>query len=219
MKVLVEILHSDIVETLISFLNSNFILALVGLSIFILYWLQIRNQKIAAASAIFFEIKNAEKLLKKVREEIESGDLPEDVSLMQVESWSQYKYLFIKDFDTDEWESINDFYGRCKLIDDAILYNKTFFQKNEEQIRINKYRASADYAKDSVADFSLGGNVDTRGASERYKKFDEVFMKINEVYSPQKPVLDVKKNIQKVNPNLSFGSAGIKLKKLAHIKP
>lgn len=220
MQFLSEILHSRVVETIINILNSNFILAVVGLSIFILYWIQIRNQKIAAASAIFFEIKNAEKLLKKVKDEVDNNVLPEDVSLMNVESWDQYKYLFIKDFDRDEWEAVNDFYSRCKLIDEAISYNKTFFQKNEEQFRVNKNRAAADYAKESVEAFYKGEDVDVRNvAEEKYKKFDEIFMEINELYSPRKPILDVQKHIQKLNLSISFSSVGSKLKRMAKIKP
>lgn len=220
MQTFTNILHSNIVETIIDILNSNFVLAAVGLSIFILYWLQIRDQKIAAASAIFFEIKNAEKLLKKVKDEVENERLPEDINLMQVESWNRYKYLFIKDFDRDEWEAINDFYVRCKLIDDAISYNRTFFQKNEEQIRINKYQAAANYSKESVEAFYRGEDIDVSVvSSEKYRKFDEIFMEIKELYSPQKPVLEVQNHIQKLNLNISFGSVGVKLKRLAKLKP
>lgn len=220
MQVLSEILHSRIVETTIDLLNSNFVLAVVGLSIFILYWIQIRNQKIAAASAVFFEIKNAEKLLKRVKDEVENEVLPEDINLMYVESWNQYKYLFIKDLDMDEWEAVNDFYSRCKLINEAISYNKTFFQKNEEQFRVNKNRAAADYAKESVEAFYRGENVEVKDvAEEKYKKFDQIFMEINELYSPRKPILDVKKHIQKLNLNISFSSVGSKLKRIARIKP
>lgn len=214
MQVLTDILHSNPAQTVISFFNSNFVLAVVGLCIFILYWLQIRDQKIAAASAIFSEIKNAEKLLKRVKEETEKEVLPEDINLMQVESWSQYKYLFIKDLDRDEWEAVNDFYNACKMIDEAISYNKTFFQKNEEQIRVNKHRVAAEYSEEAV---ELKG--DEKSAFEKYAKFDKIFMEIKELYSPQKPVLDVQKYMRKINTSISFGSIGLKLKKLAKIKP
>jgi len=159
-------------------------------------------------------------LLKKVKDEVENEVLPGDVNLMHVESWNQYKYLFIKDLDRDEWEAVNDFYSRCKLIDEAISYNKTFFQKNEEQFRVNKNRAAADYAKESVEAFYRGENVAVKDvAEEKYKKFDEIFMEINELYSPRKPILDAKKHIQKLNLSISFGSVGSKLKRMAKIRP
>ena len=135
MHLLSTILHSDLGTLVIKFFNSNFFVAIVGFGIFLLYKIQLNDNQRDAAKSIFFEVKNAEKSLKLIKESL-SMDPPvllENIYTMQVESWSRYKYLFIKSFDRDEWDAINDFYNRCQLIDRAVKYNEAFFQKNEEQ--------------------------------------------------------------------------------------
>ncbi len=131
MQLLSSILHSDFGSLIIKFLDSNFFVAIVGLSIFALYKIQLNDNRRDASKTIFFEIKNAEKNLKIINRALcqNPSSLPEYVYTMQVESWSKYKYLFIKDLDREEWDSITDFYINCHLIDRAISYNESFFQK------------------------------------------------------------------------------------------
>ncbi len=220
-QVLSSILHSELFTVLIRFFDSNFFVAIVGLGIFLLYRIQQGDHKRAAANTIFYELRSAEKTLRIIKDTLdqEPSFLLENIYPMQTESWSKYKYQFIKDFDRDEWDTITDFYNKCALIDEAIRYNKTFFQKNEEQIRANKYRIFADYTKEFI---DSPGNAEEKinDFFQRTKIFDDAFMQRQYIadYKPMKPINDAKQHIKDLNLNISFSVIGQKLKKLARIR-
>jgi hypothetical protein len=108
-------------EWLNPFLNSNFFIAIVTLAVgsiaLFIYWKRRLDNKRDIASIILLEIKNAERLLKDEKEQfIKSNE--ESIGtelLMPVESWSKNKYLFVRDLDRDEWDTITEFYKNCLL--------------------------------------------------------------------------------------------------------
>lgn len=209
---------------MISLLNSvglqTGVAALVGVIAIFLYWRQKKDKKIDAARSIILEIQGAEKSIGKIREAVKKGHLDVDVSVLQSESWSKVKILFVRDFDSDEWDLISDFYNKAALIDEAIRYNKTSFASDVEQIRMNKQATLARYAAEAI-DKANGKNTDE--IREEYdlksKTFDMLYMdkQGDYMYSPVKPVNDVKMYLDGLS-NMSTTTIGQKLKQLAHLK-
>lgn len=194
---------------------SPLVTILVGGIAIYLYVKQRKDLKKDTANTIFLEITNAERKLKLAKEQLSKSILAEDIFTMESESWSKYNYLFVRDFDRDEWDIITDFYNKCKQYDQAVLYNNSFFQRNEEQIRVNIQRILADFAK------VLTENEKEESRQSKFDQMAEIFktiyMKKPELYYPNKPVTDAKKSIDALNVNLSVSSIGSKLKKLAGI--
>lgn len=209
-----------------SFLDSNFLLAIIGLSVFLLYKLQVEEEKRSAATTIFFEIKNAEKSLITIKNGLSQSPatLIEYIYLMQIDSWSKYKQMFIEDLDRDEWDAVNDFYLKCELIDNANKYNSSFFQKNEEQIRVSKYSVLAEHAKklckkkEEEEVSTVVSEEDISTIANTMENFDKVVTNGRFIYDPVKPVHDAKRFIENMETRLSFGSVGMKLKKIAHLR-
>src|SRR5579859_3713818 len=89
---------------------------LVGSTALIIYNKTKDDFKKDAANIILLEIQNAERALKQVTESVnaEPPTLPQNIFLMQTESWSKYRYLFVRDFDWNEWNEITDFYDKAQ---------------------------------------------------------------------------------------------------------
>jgi hypothetical protein len=215
-------------EFIIGFFNSNFFIAfitfLAGSIAWYLYYKRNKDNKRDAANIILLEIQNAERVLKQVKERVITGTVPENLFLMPTESWNKYKYLFVRDFDRDEWDAVSEFYDKCKLYDESVRYNNSFFQKNEEQIRINLQRSLSHYAEIYTEKIFSAQNKDkqelekeflliTDGFQQRYMGRQGSFL-----YSPTKPVSDAKARVEDLSSSMSQTSIGTKLKKLAGVK-
>ena len=111
-----------------------------------------------------------------------------------------------------------------------VAYNKTFFHKNEEQIRVNKQRIASDYTKEAV-DAMMQINDNDPGKEQmsiriteefvdKTKRFDDAYMARQNLvmYNPNKPINDAKIYLADLN-QISNTNIGIKLKKIARIKP
>jgi len=212
---------------LIGILNSNFFVGLVtfiaGAIAFFLYVKQRSDLKKDSANIILLEIQNAERVLNQVGVEVRAGTLPNKF-LLPTDSWSKYKYFFVRDFDRDEWDNITEFYNNCKLYDEAVSYNNSMFQKNEEQIRVSMLQIPAEYIKEY-----LDGKKATDEIEEK-QRLEDFFKKASEfqktylsragllLYSPQKPLNDAKNSFDNINKNISQTTIGLKFKKLAGLK-
>lgn len=209
------------------FLNSNLFQTLAvivaGLVAYIVYRKQKYDHKKDAANSILLEIQSAERTISKVRETVRNGRLEIDATILQSDSWTKYKYLFNRDFDKDEWDAITDFYNRARLLDGAIKYNNTAFANDVEQIRANRQRILANYAKDLIkhASSSQEQNPDQlmQDFNSKVSVFDQIYMgKQGEfAYNPQKPIDDAKVYLEDLK-TITTTTAGQKLKKLARAK-
>jgi hypothetical protein len=205
------------------FLNSSFFIALVTLAAgLIAYWLyRKRNKdfKKDAANIVLLEIQNAERILRVAKEQIRKDIVDDNAYTMPTESWSKYKYMFVRDFDRDEWDSINNFYDKCHLYDDAVAHKSTAFKKNESEIRTNMHRVTADYIKKLIDDG--GKQLDRQATVALIDAFQDEYLGLRQdlnLYQPNKPVFDAKAQLETISDNLSQTNVGTKLKKLAGLK-
>lgn len=203
------------------FVNSSFFVALItlvaGFIALDIYKRKQRDNKKDSANIILLEIQNAERQLKQVRENIKKDFLEENFYVMKTESWSIYKYLFVRNFDRDEWDAISEFYHKCQLVDSAVTHQSSFFQKNEGQLRINMQKITSDYIEKIIKETD---EEKKKELLEKITEFQNEYLKHPDLtlYSPQKPKNDVKLYLDNWNINLSQTTIGAKLKRIAKLK-
>ncbi len=195
---------------------------LVGLYAFSLYKKQKNDSKKDAANIILLEVQNAEKVLKLAQRFLDKpiAELPYDTITMPTESWCENKYLFVADFDKNQWEAISNFYSVCQLFDESVRTNASYFQKNEEQVRVNIQKRSAELTKDynEKIDKAKTPEDKLKLRTELRTKIDEataLYLDAVTTYNPKKPIDDAKQCVEVIKLNISLSSAINKLKELA----
>lgn len=194
---------------------------LVGSYAFTLYKKQKEDIKRDAANIISLEIQNAEKVLKLAQRSLEKDlpTLPSDVITMPTESWNKNKYLFVSDFDSNQWEAISNFYSTCMLFDEAVRTNASYFQKNEEQIRVNIQKNTSELTKEYIKKIDSAATEADKAkfrAELRAKSGEQMNLYLSAVYeyTPKKPVDDAKLALDTIKLNISLPGAISKLKEL-----
>jgi hypothetical protein len=93
----------------------SIVTALVGAVALYIYRRQHLDQKRLAAQTIYSEVRTSENNLKGIRERFFATEQPvlESTIVMRHESWSKYKYLFLKDFTEDEWSLVDHSWWGC----------------------------------------------------------------------------------------------------------
>jgi len=209
--VLLTILNSTGLQTGVVLATSAFI--------FIQYKIRRRDEIKNAAELVLTEIEGAERKVKEVKKRLADNVLESDVSVITTNSWEKYRHMLSRFLDRDEWDSIEDFYSRALLLDDTVKYNNQMFRNDVEQIRINKQRAVADFAIDTVNSISDTTNREEVAEifSAKVQVYDTLYMsKQGEMtYAPSKIVEDAKKYISNM-PKLINSSITTKLKAVAH---
>lgn len=205
------------------FLDSNFfqsiVALIVGVFVFVQYRINRRDHLRDAASIIIIEIQTASRTIKSIRKRLVDRVLDSDVSVMPSDSWKENRQLFAKYLDRDEWDTIEDFYDRSRLLDDVVKYNRQTFRNDVEQIRINKQRAAADFAIDTVNNIAVN-NMNKEDVANMFSGkvsvYDTLYMsKQGELaYTPNQVTDDAKKYIDNI-PDILNSSAYVKLKSIS----
>lgn len=209
------------------------LITLIGGGIaFLVYYKQKYDSKKDIANIIYLEIIQCENLMKQFKEDLERGGPPENFlreRVLENESWTRNKYLFVRDFSPQQWEAITEFYRKAKLFDEAVLQNISYFQKNEEQIRINLQKTLAEYVKEIPIEMSkIATDKKEKANWAKFVEMTENFTAqfLNRVadqnsiffYKPQKPINDVIFYLNNTDLEMSQSLIGEKLRKLAGIK-
>lgn len=207
---------------LIELLNSNglqtFVALVVGAFVFIQYRVNKRDKVRDAASLIVVEIQTATRTIKDIKKRLANKVLESDVSVMPSNSWKDNRQLFAKFLDRDEWDTMEDFYDRAALLDDAVKYNSQMFRNDVEQIRTNKQRAAADFAIDTVNQIGTGTNKGDVAEifSGKVSVYDTLYMsKQGELaYTPSQVVDDARRYIENI-PDVLNSPAYEKMKQIS----
>jgi hypothetical protein len=197
----------------------------VGFAAYRVYAKQKRDTKRDAANIILMEIENAERQLEKVNPDKPfAGPDGEDTFLMPSASWDKTKYLFGRDFDRNEWDKINGFYTKCLLYDEAVRLNNNYFDKNQQELRVNLQHSLADYARTHAESLKITEPEDIAALEKEYadkrKQYTDTMVGNTDIdhmfmYMPVKAENDAKRALKNLETSLSLTSVGIKLKKLA----
>ncbi len=93
----------------------NILLILVGLSAFIIYWLQERKKINEAASLIVLQIEEFQGRVRELstfvaNQQLNDTNFYESLPLMDTNYWDKYKHYFVLKMDASSYNVINSFY-------------------------------------------------------------------------------------------------------------
>ncbi|SRR6266702_7220392 len=164
------------------------------------------------ARIILSEIRQAEERIAEVSDLLErqQRNFP---SVLPVNSWEKYSYLFASDFDQDQIEEINNFYNNCMIIEDAVKKDDRYFWLTADAISQTAQTKYIDLIMGSLND-NLQINLDTL---EKLKvSVLDTFTHKPFVYSPQRTIDMIRSYLSKID-KITTSTTGIKLKKLARV--
>jgi hypothetical protein len=228
-------------DNVIKILNSNFFVAfttiIAGSVAVYLYYKQKRDHKKDAAKTLYSEILNSERIIKDLRTLKQNGSL---LSLgtttgrytMGNSGWEKTKYLFINDFNSNEWENLNTFFNQVKEYQRTISQIANLFPKNinsrTQAIHTELSKIASEQAKELS---ELGVSKDPK--SEEYKtsaeeiislyeekaqRFITIFVDVQSSskysYMPAGTFEPLEKLLNEINTELSISSVGEKLKRM-----
>ena len=207
----------------------------VGLFVFVVYWLRRRAYRQDAANVLLGEVRTAQDQLQKVQDhvarfqaendpDVEVGLIPAHLILMPDQSWSKYKHLFTRKIDRHTYDALANFYEKTVTYDRAVDYNNGAFAKNEESIRSNVARMALDQsitAIDELEDPDIDAPANQERIEQMHREIDSIRTlylrnKILE-YQPRKPVQDAKAQLM-ILGTLDMSVAVIRLKQLSGTK-
>ena len=227
------------------FLNSNFFIAcitlIVGFLAFGLYFKQKSDKKRDASKIILSEIVNSEKIIKEVKEikklttlavgNINIGPDPMKFHL-GVLSWNKYKYLFIGDFESYEWEKVNLFFAKCQTFNNAIKGIADLMPQNIEYRMQFLQQGLAKFASERADEITENQKGKEKTEDEKKNIIDKFEKKSNYfadtfingkdtqflrfTYLPLFAFEPLEKELDNIDTELSESSIGKKLLKLNH---
>lgn len=209
-------------QEMLAFLNSTglqtLVALLVGAFVFVQYKLSKKDEVKNAALLIVTEVQGAERKIKNIKKRLSDNVLESDLSIINSNSWQQYRHFFVKSLERDEWDEIEEFYDKALLLDDTIKYNAQMFRNDVEQIRINKQRAVADFAIETVNAIDSDTNREEVAGvfSSKVEVYDTLYMsKQGEMsYAPNRIIEDAKKYVDSI-PDILNSSSISKLKAIS----
>ncbi len=185
------------------------IIFVVGLLVFIVYILRVRDERSRAATILIMEIREIEGALKKLLEVVSSENYYSSAPVIKENSWEKYKFIFTKNLDQDEYSLISEFYSTASRIE-------------EERLILTKQIIISFLTKCRALHESV---VDT--AKEKYDISKEEFLTITDkiakkVYydTPNFLSLTPKKLMSSLLQNIKYistSTASLKIKKIARI--
>lgn len=200
---MVEFFYSNLFESIIVLFVGTFAIGL--------YIWQKRDFKNGIASIILVEIRNAEQSILTVRNRgLDNALNSNDKLLLPNNSWTKYNYLFINDFDVDEWYSINNFINNCLSYDDLLKYYK---EDIPYQIRQKEKYIQKKLVDLSAKKFNKEGSYEKR----RLEFINKINIE-NFTFNPNYHSQEILKVILNLDTGLSTSSVGVKLKQIARLE-
>ncbi|HBB65019.1 MAG: hypothetical protein UR45_C0027G0009 [candidate division WS6 bacterium GW2011_WS6_33_547] len=228
-------------ESFILFINSNSFVALTtilaGTTALIVYLKQKADYKRDASKTLYSEITNAERVVKEVKKIKQNNNLlslGNDAGKYSLgdSSWERLKYLFVNNFDSNEWEKLNTFFNQRDEYTKTITNISNLFPKNLE-LRMQSIQCElAKIATEQAEEWSKikvpADTTDkkytekTKGIIEKYENkataFKTIFIDANTSfrysYLPQGTFEPLEKVVDIIDTDLSISSIGLKIKKM-----
>jgi len=200
-----------------TFFNSNFFAGIAtiitgGVAIFVYFWQKI-DSKVQAARVLLTEIRIAEDRIDQIRDKIMNRSTTDLPSIFPTDNWKKYSHIFISDFDQDELKLLNDFYDYGELIEDFARRNNNYFWiTTEERARVTVQKI-AESINNSFGSATPDNDIVTK--RDFLSKGMDMY---NQIYSPAKTLDGIKDYLPKI-PKITTSSCGVKLKKIAKMKP
>jgi len=105
--------------------NSNFTVAVMGLSVIFVYFWQRKNTRKDAAKIIVQEIRRAEDIIMRYKEQ---GNFQFTKKIIANNSWGDNIHFFVNDLNQDELDKISNLYSTGEFFDYCIqrIFNYQF---------------------------------------------------------------------------------------------
>lgn len=193
---------------LVEFVNSTFFIGLITILVGSIAWLlyleQKKDKKRDAASIILMEIRYAERTLDEYRRY--QPDYDGGTMLLPTSNWEEYNYLFVKDLDRDELDSINNFYNQCRRIDRAVSQMSLAPQLEAKAASIHEVIVQIAKETSTEDEFVKGRETFLRKAEPDNYRF-----------VPETPKKNIEKALQNIG-SITTSTAGEKLKRVAGLE-
>jgi len=181
----------------------------VGIFVFIMYLINIRDERSRAATILIMEIREIEGALKKLLEVVSSGDYYSSAPIIKENSWEKYKSIFIKYLDQDEYSLISEFYSiACRIEEERLILIKQIIISFETKGKA-LHESIVDTAKQK---YDVSGD---EFLAITKKIAEKVYMNTPGFLStmPKELMSSLLRNIKYITTS----TAGLKIKKIAHI--
>lgn len=177
LKTLYSILASPATTTTVAIIAASITLGI--------YYVRRKDYKRDAANIILLEIQSAEDNMSEARKTYESARakdndqimFPEKLRLMKTESWTKYKYLFVRDLDSVQWQAVSNFYSNCLHFDEAVEHRDGTFGLNETGIRAGIQANISAYSKELAESLLANPENDPEIAKKNRELTDEIIRK------------------------------------------
>lgn len=175
-----------------------------GLIAWIIFLWEKKDRKIKASIIILNDIYRAENAIRNIKNNKIINDY---TSILPLNQWEQYQYLFVKNFDENELNKITSFFKSCTLAEENIISFKTFLNHAIVQ--------KAKSIQDKLLELIESNNED----EYKIKKSNIVssFEKEDYYFSPLSPREKIIEHIGNID-QLSLSSVGVKFKKIIDSK-
>src|SRR6266567_1560344 len=164
------------------------------------------------ARIILSEIRQAEERIAEISDLLERQQV-NFPSVLPVNSWEKYSYLFASDFDQDQIEEINNFYNNCTIIEDAVKKNDRYLWLAADAI---SQTAQTKYIDLIVASLKADYQIDFNTLEKYKSSVLETFTQKTFTYAPQRTIDIIRSYLNKID-KITTSTTGIKLKQLAHV--
>lgn len=200
-----------------TFVNSNFFVALTTVVTALVAWFvykwQKDDKKVNAAKKILFELRKAEKAIDLLKRNECNLDIIEKVRIMDGNIWDRESYLLISEFDTDEFDSLSQFFDDCKQVHLLLAKYENFFWVSTESKAGHLQVVAIDHLRSEIND----GRVTEQNMTS-YKDYKNKLMSTlsdeGVPFIPRKIQNDLKAITNRVTP-ITSTNIGMKLKSIA----
>lgn len=186
--------NSTLFQTIVILMTASFV--------FIVYFMNKRNQKREAAIILLDEIRLAENAIDEIRR---NRAITELNAIMPVNSWAKHKHLFANELNQDEFALVTQFYNRCEYAEKyrCLLYdllNESVLEK-AKHLQVKLIDLMTDDVMNNTSDYQTKKNllIELADAEDWLFRADR----------PVTNILDYITNIQFITPT----SSGDKLRK------
>ena len=187
---------------------SNLLLAVVGLSAFVVYAWQKRDSKRAAATLLKSQIDSIEKAVTNLKKDSQLGNLSvyNSVKIMNENLWEKYKHMFVKQLSQSEIEIIQRFFDGAQQL-----------ERNRIEIIDTIFNASRD--KSTVEHQIIGNLVATnlQALDPKIQQFRSIYRPLDLVFTPDITIQALTKNLSNFS-GLMGTTAYCKIQKYSYTK-
>lgn len=186
----------------------------VGLSAFIIYFMQKNAEKKVAATLILGQIDAIDKTILALKNDGELGNVSiyKTNPILRENMWEKYKHLFVKNLSSSEYELLQKYYERAEQL-----------ERTRNNIINTMYSAWSD--KSSVEHQIIGNIIHANYLNKKsiedtnaeISSFQETFRKLDIVFTPDITINTLLNNLNNFNL-LSGTTAYQKIQKKSYIK-